>query len=449
MKALISLVVVAALVAVWIVAGRAAGPELTIVWPTKAIGQSGEMIVDIKSPKGKITQLSAELEQGGKTIPVFTATGDDSRITRDSAGARVKSPIGKAHAAELTEGSARLIVKASRPTLFGLQQAWTTETRDLSVQLTPPTAAVLSQFHYINHGGSEMVVYRVSPTATQSGVKVGDIEYRGYPASGAGVTSDSLLRVAFFSLQWNQDVRTPITVFARDEAGNQGTASFDFRVFPKTFRSSTIEIDDRFLSKVVPVILQNTPELKVANPSDLVSSYVTINRDLRRSNANKISELAAATSANILWDGSFRQLINTAVEAGFADQRTYVYQGREIDKQTHLGFDLASTAAAPVAAANSGVVQFAGWLGIYGNCVIVDHGMGLQSLYAHLSSVDVKVGDTVKMNDQLGRSGATGLAAGDHLHFTMLIGGNAVNPIDWWSSQWVADRIERKLAQIR
>jgi murein DD-endopeptidase MepM/ murein hydrolase activator NlpD len=124
-----------------------------------------------------------------------------------------------------------------------------------------------------------------------------------------------------------------------------------------------------------------------------------------------------------------------------------LYKGDSIDFQTHLGFDLASTAAAPVLAANSGVVVHAGYLGIYGNCVILDHGMGLQSLYAHLSSIGVQRGDSVQMNQELGRSGTTGLAGGDHLHFTMLLGGRPVTPIDWWSAQWVEDRITRKLRE--
>lgn len=55
------------------------------------------------------------------------------------------------------------------------------------------------------------------------------------------------------------------------------------------------------------------------------------------------------------------------------------------------------------------------------------------------------MGDTVNLSDQLGRSGATGMAGGDHLHFTMLLEGNAITPIDWWSPKWVADRITRKL----
>jgi murein DD-endopeptidase MepM/ murein hydrolase activator NlpD len=280
----------------------------------------------------------------------------------------------------------------------------------------------------------------VNPPDVESGVRVGDREYRGFPAGG----SDPALRVAFFALLWDQPLNTPITVFGRDTVGNEGSASFDFRVFPKQFRSSTIGLDDRFLARVVPPILQNSPELEVDDPSNFLASYLAINRELRRMNNETISNLALETAPEILWRGAFKQLINTAVEAGFADQRTYVYNGNDVDHQVHLGFDLASTAAAPVRAANRGRVMHAGWLGIYGNCVILDHGMGLQSLYAHLSSISVTAGETVDSEAELGRSGSTGLAGGDHLHFTMLLSGNAITPIDWWSAQWVQDRVLRK-----
>ena len=131
---------------------------------------------------------------------------------------------------------------------------------------------------------------------------------------------------------------------------------------------------------------------------------------MRRINNETIANLAKETAPEILWRGPFKQLINTAVEAGFADQRTYVYNGTDVDHQVHLGFDLASTAMAPVRAANRGRVVHAGWLGIYGNCVVLDHGMGLQSLYAHLSSIGVSVGQLVESEAELGRSGATGLS---------------------------------------
>ena len=141
----------------------------------------------------------------------------------------------------------------------------------------------------------------------------------------------------------------------------------------------------------------------------------------------------------------FHPFTNSAVESAFADQRTYTYQGKEVDHQTHLGFDLASYANTPIVAANRGKVVHAAELGIYGNCVIIDHGMGVQSLYAHLSSIEVKAGQDVEKEQTLGRSGMTGLAGGDHLHFTMLLNGHMVNPVEWWDAHWIQDRILRKL----
>jgi murein DD-endopeptidase MepM/ murein hydrolase activator NlpD len=118
-----------------------------------------------------------------------------------------------------------------------------------------------------------------------------------------------------------------------------------------------------------------------------------------------------------------------------------------VDQQVHLGFDLAVTSRVAIVAANAGTIAHAGWLGIYGTCVIIDHGMGVQSLYGHLSSLDVKVGDSVTKGQTVGRSGMTGLAGGDHLHFTMLVGGRPVNPVEWWDPHWIQDRVERKLRE--
>jgi len=129
----------------------------------------------------------------------------------------------------------------------------------------------------------------------------------------------------------------------------------------------------------------------------------------------------------------------------FADHRAYVYNGHVIDHQDHLGFDLAVTANHPIEAANDGLVMLAKYFGIYGNTVVLDHGYGLMTLYAHLSSIDVKPGDMVNKEQTLGRSGMTGLAEGDHLHFTMLVNGKMVNPVEWWDSHWIQDRILRKL----
>jgi murein DD-endopeptidase MepM/ murein hydrolase activator NlpD len=228
---------------------------------------------------------------------------------------------------------------------------------------------------------------------------------------------------------------------------NETKVSFVDQVFEKRFRSSRIAVDDRFFSRVVPEILSHSPQVKVDDPNDLLAGFLKVNGDLRRINAEQITAMTAKSPAEILWKGPFVQLGNSQVEAAFADARTYIYNGKEVDQQTHLGFDLAVTANVPVHAANDGTIVNADWLGIYGNCVVIDHGMGVASLYGHLSSIDVKVGDSVTKGQVLGRSGMTGLAGGDHLHFTMLVGGHPVNPVEWWDPHWIQDRVERKLAE--
>jgi murein DD-endopeptidase MepM/ murein hydrolase activator NlpD len=256
------------------------------------------------------------------------------------------------------------------------------------------------------------------------------------------------VRVAFFALLYDQPVDTPMHLFARDEAGNAARADFEYRTFPKPARQSTIPLDDKFLDRVVPAILAGTTEIKPEGST--IDKFLAINGELRRKNAAKIASFAAQSAPELYWRGVvFHPFTNSAVESAFADRRTYTYQGKEIDHQTHLGFDLASYTTTPIVAANRGKVVFAEELGIYGNCVIIDHGMGVQSLYAHLSQIGVKPGDMVDKDQQIGRSGMTGLAGGDHLHFTMLVNGQMVNPVEWWDAHWIQDRILRKLREAQ
>jgi murein DD-endopeptidase MepM/ murein hydrolase activator NlpD len=433
----------------FLLAGRAVPPGIDIAQPTQFVGQDGTLEIVVTSPKGELSSLEVAIEQGAQPIPLASLGSQDVTLKQDAED-RVKltRPLGKRSVPQLTAGPARVVVRAARPVLFGLRTVSAEASRDVQVRLEPPRVSIVSMHHHVNHGGSEFVVYRATPPDTISGVRVGDREFPGYPASGAGIASaDPALRVAFFALAWDQDLNAPIKLFARDVAGNEATGEFEYRVFPKPFRDSRIELPDAFLQRVVPAILSNTPSLKVDDPGDVLASFLVINRDLRRENNSTIGQLAAKTAPTLLWKGTFRQLGNSQVEASFADKRTYFYKGEEVDRQVHLGFDLAVTANVPVTPANVGSVVFAGWLGIYGNCVVVDHGLGVQSLYAHLSSIDVKEGDSVGLETVLGRSGMTGLAGGDHLHFTMLVSGEQVTPVDWWSQQWLEDRVLRKLRE--
>src|SRR4030095_8110383 len=171
----------------------------------------------------------------------------------------------------------------------------------------------------------------------------GNIEYPGFPAKGAGITGDPALRVAFFALLYDQDPNAAIQVYARDPAGNEVVVPVDHRVFPKAYVKSRIAIDDRFLGRVAPAIAANSTDEKI--PTDnLLMGFLKINGDLRRKNNQYVMDLAKKTSPDMLFKDAFQQLGNSQVEARFADTRTYVYQGKEIDQQVHLGFDLAKTA---------------------------------------------------------------------------------------------------------
>jgi murein DD-endopeptidase MepM/ murein hydrolase activator NlpD len=446
------LVLVLGLTGAWIYAGRGGGPAVVINQPTKFVGQAGTLDVSIDAPNGAVSRFEAFIEQQGRRIPL-AASIEAAGLEVKQEGPdklRIRRPLGKRSVSELQAGDARITVTAARSTLRGMRTLETTTTRDVRVRFTPPRVSVASVHHFINHGGAEFVVYRATPPDVVSGVKVGDVEYEGFPASAAaplaGVQlTDPSLKVAFFALLHDQDLNSPISLFARDEAGNTARAEFEYRAFPKAFRRSRIELPDPFLNRVVPAILEQTPDLKAEGAT--VDQFLVLNGQLRRQNAEQIASLAAKTSGKPLFTGEFQQLANSKVESAFADHRTYVYKGREVDQQVHLGFDLATTANAPIVASNRGAVIFADYLGIYGNTVVLDHGLGLQSLYAHLSSFDTSVGQTVDKGQTLGRSGMTGLAGGDHLHFTMLVQGRMVSPVEFWDSHWLEDRVIRKLRE--
>ena len=435
-------------------ASRASGPDLTILTPTRFIGRSASFEATVSTPDGNLTSLEGFIEQAGRQIPLYSLSRPlEGQVQQDGTDRiRVTRRIDRTSHPELVAGEARIVLSATRPILFGLREVNSVAAVDVEVRLDPPRLEVASTFHYVNHGGSELVIYRVSPPDAESGVRVGNRFYPGYPISTTD-TTDETLGMSFFALLYDQDLGTPVELYAKDSAGNETSASFDHRMFPKPFRRSRIILTDRFLQTVVPAIVEQAPELAdeelTASPSlsELTDLYLFINRTLRQRNRDFVASFAGATTAHRQWQEPFLQLANSQVESGFADHRTYIYQDTEIDQQVHLGFDLASTANTSISAANTGTVLYADYLGIYGNCVFIDHGMGLQSLYAHLSSISVAVGDEVTRGQPLGNSGSTGLAGGDHLHFALFLQGHPVTPIEWWDEHWIEDRIERKLRQ--
>jgi hypothetical protein len=308
----------------------------------------------------------------------------------------------------------------------------------LPVRLTPPSLQVTSIKTYVAQGGCEAVTYRVGESSVRDGVRSGGWWFPGYPLPG-GAKQD---RFAFFAVPYNM-AQPDVRLTAEDDAGNRAEVGFIDMFFPKPSRSDDMEVTDAFIGKVVPEILAQSPQIKDrGNPLD---NYLAINRELREKNAETLKSLAQKSKPAFLWSRPFLRMPNSKPMAGFADRRTYRYQGQTIDHQDHLGFDLAVTQQSPIPAANGGIVLYARYLGIYGNAVVVDHGYGLQTIYGHLSSIAAAEGQEVARGDILGRTGATGLAGGDHLHFCTLLQGLPVNPIEWWDGHWIKDRVANKL----
>ena len=420
-------------------AGREPGPAISINSPDKFVGRATPVSITIDSPT-EIADASFHVDQSGKPVTI-------AGLKRDIAGNKV-TLSGTIARDGLVNGPATLTVEASRKTFYDLRTVTSSATRDLTVRLDPPRISVVSIHHFINLGGAEFVVLRATPDDVEAGIQVGDARYHFYPGSAVGI-ADPAVRVGFFALRHDQNVNTRIAAYARDVAGNEATTPVEHRPFVKQFVQSKIPIDQRFLDRVVPAIASNTPDLKIdtGSPEALLKGFLEINGNLRKKNGDYIASLAAKSAPRMLWTEAFKQMMNSQVESRFADRRTYYFDDKEIDKQVHLGFDLATVQQAPVHASNAGVVVHADFLGIYGNCVIIDHGLGVQSLYAHLSQIGVKAGDQVTKDQEIGRTGSTGLAGGDHLHFTMLVQGVPVNPVEWWDQHWLQDRVLRKITE--
>ncbi len=400
--------------------------ELSLPKPVVAIGSETPITVNATGPNG-LKSFSATIEQDGQNQTVFTNGSKTKQRSRT-----YTFPVGRKEASFLKEGPAKLVFSAKSNDPRGRQ---TQISQQVQVVLHPPTIVADGRQHYVNQGGSELVTLDLGGSWTDAGVRVGQYVSGTFPMPGQPDNSNH--RFSLFAYPWDIDPNTTPLAFVRNAAGTEVTTTFWTKVFPKKFRKSNIPLNDRNLQKV-------DGELDPDGTGSLVDRFVKINRELRKKNAQTIFELRTHTVNRMLWSGPFIP-IKGARESYFADRRSYYYQGHKVDEQVHLGYDLAQTAHMSVTAANSGKIIYADRLGIYGNCVIIDHGYSLQTLYGHMSRIDVKVGDMVQKQQHIGVSGSTGMAFGDHVHFSMLVQGIQVDPKEWWDEHWIHDRILSKL----
>ncbi len=439
--AAIAAILVAVLVAAGAVLWIRVGPEpvVTVRSDLPGIGP-GTVVTSVAEAGGRgLGSIRVELIQDGESVLLEERThrppGPFSLGGEPVAAATLEVEVGRESTPNLIEGEATVRVTVERPgTLLRRPRPRVAELT-LPVRFRPPELSSVRVTATPTQSGSGVLRYLVGDSATESGVEVGGYRFPGHPFPGGGPGE----RFALFGVPYDGADASSFRLVARDELGNESSVGFLGEVEPSPLRSSTIRLSDGFMARVVPAIMSRTPELE--DRGSLLDNYLMLNGELRRMNAERMVEIAADSAPRQLWSGPFRQMRNTQVMDQFATRRQYLYDGRVVDTQDHLGFDLASRVRDDVPAANSGVVVLTEYFGIYGNTVIVDHGYGLQTLYSHLSRIDVEVGQEVEAGQRLGLSGETGLAGGDHLHFAVLLGGLPVNPLEWFDARWIRDHV--------
>lgn len=419
------------------------GPTVTIQGMDDAVRAAHEIRMKVSDPKSGIRSISITLEKDGKKVVLFDENYPSiNMIVGGEVFEKDLTVTVEPQKQGFSDGNATLQLTAKD---YAWRNWWhgnkTVIEKPVMIDSHAPRIEVLSRQHNINQGGSGLVVYKLSEPCLRHGVQVGENFFQGYPLKD---DKDNRL-ICLFALDYRQGKETPISLSAMDRAGNISKTGFYHHIRSQTFKTDLIQLSDNFLAQKMP---EFDDTLFKAPPTSPVDKFLAINREIRSANAEEFKRLTSISDGIIRWNTTFLRLPNAARKASFADHRDYQFQGETIDRQVHLGIDLASLAHSPVPAGNTGKVVFAGPIGIYGETVVIDHGIGLFSTYSHLNSIQVQPNQMVNRGDVVGTTGTTGLAGGDHLHYGMLVSGVFVNPVEWWDPEWIKNNITLRIDTV-
>lgn len=403
------------------------GPVLTLTPDTGRASPTLEMSLSARDAKSGIRSITVTVKKNSHSLVVLDKHFSEAR-PEQSVTFNLKE-------AGLRDGAFDLEIKSSDTSLAGFGKGNTT-TRVVAMRMDvqPPRISLKTMPPYVRRGGTGCVLYTVSEEVGKTGIKVGDLFFPAHQQPNGEY-------MAFFAFPHFLTVQQYAPeIMAQDLAGNVTQSRLSFHPIDRPFKHDNIPLSDNFLNSKMPDFVGAIPDA----PNHL-ERFLQVNSKLRVANEKALLDIGRNTAPTMLWKGAFVRLPNSANRAGFADTRSYIYNGQKVDEQTHLGLDLASLAMAPIPAAANGKVVFAGDLGIYGLLVVIDHGLGLMTLYSHMSEITVPVGTELKQGDTIGRTGTTGLAGGDHLHFGVMIAGVQVQPLEWLDPHWIKDNVMDRL----
>lgn len=406
---------------------------------TGFIGVKRDIGFTFTDAKSGLRLVEMHLLQGGKDVKLLAEKFPRKGLFHAGPDRVEKTVTVEGGSLGLQEGKAELVVSARDYSLWNFFSGNLTELRyPVLIDTKKPEIAVQGATRYVKPGGSALVVYKVNEPAETHGAVVGGVFHPGFPLPAKGENVYGAFMGLPYDLQDLKDLHVTVT----DRAGNVGRTNFGMILQKARYKNDQIEISDTFLNNKMPEFLDHYKNIPGKDP---VEQYVYVNSKIRVENNDRIRQVTSHSAPEKLWEGVFGRNPRSSPRAGYADTRDYLYKGKAIDRQTHLGVDLASTERAEVEASNRGRVVLAEYLGIYGNTVILDHGLGIFSLYSHLSEIRVNAGDLLEKRGVLGISGTTGMAGGDHLHFSMLVNGVFVTPIEWWDDHWIKVSVQEFL----
>lgn len=402
------------------------GPEITLAPELERVAPATPLTVGLSDQGSGLRSVSIQVRRAGRIIPVLS-----QEFAEPEKQAEI---IFDLRETGLADTSFDLEIKAVDASFAGFGKGnSSTRTFAMRMDSTPPRLNMKSSTPYVRRGGAGAVVYSSNKALKKTGVMVGDRFFPAYPTPDGSY-------VCFFAFPYNVETKDfQPQLVAEDLAGNVRESSVQVYRINRKFKTDTIAVEGFLKLKA-----DDFAEMLPGQMTD-IERFLKINGPMRQDNAKTLMQIGQASAPEALWQDAFLRLPNAAERAGFADHRAYTWEGEKVDEQTHLGYDLASLRQAQVPAGNSGVVVYADFLGIYGNVVIIDHGYGLQSLYSHLSEILVEKGQAVKRGDIIGRTGNTGMAVGDHLHFGILVSGMEVSPTEWLDPHWIKDNIADRL----
>ncbi|MPV79927.1 peptidoglycan DD-metalloendopeptidase family protein [Campylobacter hepaticus] len=307
----------------------------------------------------------------------------------------------------------------------------------LIIDNTPPKIDIISNSYQIEQGGGAAVVFKVDDDNLD---KVYIQTNKGKIFKATPYIKDGYYAAL---IAWDaRDDEFRAFVVASDKAGNISKERIKYYLLNRKYRISNINLTDKFLDgKIENLANQYAPENSNFNRYE---KFKFVNETLRDSNEALIHEVTSKVPEEKLehFDlNLFLPLKNGMKVADFADHRYYSYNGQFISDSYHMGLDLASVAQAPIISNNEGKVVFAQENGIYGLNLILYHGFGVYSLYGHCSSKNINLDEEVARQSIIAKTGTSGLALGDHLHFGILIQGVETRPEQWQDKKWIEDNI--------